>query len=445
MAGRKHDDLQGSALQPQCPEPVCHQHQDSRLDGIAQSEDPRVGDDDEIWPIIYQRAYLDLASSLGQNYHSKSFALSSLLGAATTLEDVNLSLSCANLIKSALESGKAVTAGTLNTTSFFVNSQYGIVHNHAYTILGIEIPNGTDLANAYVSIRNPWGYDTSRDFFDHDQNGSIDWDEYMDWTKGVDGSNDGLIRVSWSAFNTSFDDLAINSLTGINLNSPLPAKSVFFAQPNIGPFAVFEGERLEVNIHATDPDGAFVYYSLVSPSGYIQVQTGAFSWEPPANSAGSHLIRVVAEVSPYESVSMSFVVYVISGKPRIGSLVASPTTLHDDGSDLLTLTANSVVTNLGSINDVEFWRDVDGNQTFDPNIDFRLGAGTKSGNNYAWSGYIGGLAVGNQTFLRGLADFRSAMNSGASRQRPSASSASPSRSRRDSDRRPEADHRSCQG
>ena len=302
------------------------------FDGTIQPADLRPADQREYWTAIYQRAYLDLASSLGAEYRSAPFAMQSLFGAEATETTNDASVSRAQQIKTALLAGKATIAATrdpADPADYFIEGTSGLVYNHSYTVMGIDLPASSDLSRTYVTVRNPWGIDTSISFFDTDHNNSISLAEYSNYTSGMDVSNDGLIRLPWNVFASSFETVAISARTGPSINNPMPLNTpIVFAQPNIGPFTVFEGQRLDLTITATDPEGLFPYYSVLGSAGYIQVQTGKVSWEPPANSRGTHVVKIRAEVSPLESRDMSFVVNVISGAPRIGSVHASPTTIR---------------------------------------------------------------------------------------------------------------------
>ena len=63
------------------------------------------------------------------------------------------------------------------------------------------------------------------------------------------------------------------------------------------------------------------------------------------------------------------------------------------------MTAENVVTDVGTIHDVAFWSDTVGDGQFEELIDQWLGYGTQSGANWTWSGYVGGLSVGEQAFF----------------------------------------------
>ena len=105
-------------------------------------------------------------------------------------------------IQTALLSGKSkIVAGTpdpVDPADRFMEGAYGLVYNHAYTVMGIEVPSSNDLSQTYVTVRNPWGHDTGVTFFDADNDDVIDLGEYSDYSYGVDGSNDGLIRLPWN-------------------------------------------------------------------------------------------------------------------------------------------------------------------------------------------------------------------------------------------------------
>ncbi|WP_437201177.1 C2 family cysteine protease [Planctomicrobium sp. SH664] len=376
-------------------------NQQVSITGGLDEKDLRPGDGNEIWPAIFQRAYLDLCAATKLNYRSAETALGVLYGVNSTTVTVNGKLDQAKQIRSALQAGSPVVVGTKDSTSRYLNGANGIVANHAYTVIGIEIPSNGDLKKTYISLRNPWGIDAELQQFDANGDGKISDVERDKWGTGLDGANDGLLRVPWSVFSESFDHTTIANYTGPDINSPLPINQlVKFTTPNLGTFTVFEGQTLKVNLKAVDPEGRFVYYTLLSKLGSVHPQTGVFSWEPPATTAGkSFTVRVKADTNGKDAATVAFLVKVVSAKPVITSLQVSPGSIKQDGSERLTLTAKGVSTITGKIDHVEFWRDADNNGSFNPQIDVFLGNGLQSGTDWAWSGYVGGLSYGSQTFF----------------------------------------------
>ncbi len=381
---------------------------DVPFDGLVEPEDLQPADDNEFWPAIFQRAYLQLAEDLGKEFRNSVFAMSTLTGKATTrLPVLGKGLVEAQRIQTALNGGSFTTASSLDAAEggvVLLDGQYGIVANHCYTVLGIEIPTNGDLTNTFVTVRNPWGRDTYWEYFDQDGNGALNMSEVVDLEYGVDGWNDGLVRMPWSAFATYFEAAAISSVTGPSINQPLKLNAPPVFSPNaVGPFTIHEGQRLDVDLNATDPDGHGVFYGLgMGSPGDINLQNGVYSWTPTANMVGKYAITVIAEVSKFESSSLTFEVNVTTGAPTIGSLTSNVSSIGDGGVDLLTLTANNValpfVDANESVGPVEFWQDSDGNGAFNEDVDRFLGYGQGAASR-SWSGYIGSVTPGSAKFF----------------------------------------------
>lgn len=376
---------------------------DVPFDGTVNPEDSRPGDGDEFWTLLYQRAYLTFEEQKGGNYHTYSEAIPALIGQTPEQFSVaGASLSTAQRIATALNTGRAVDAATVaGTADLLLAGSGGLAHNHSYSVIGIEIPSNGNLAQTFVTLRNPWGSDTSAKYFDADNNGQLSLGEWVDSQYGLDGRDDGILRISWQKFTTFLDAASIYGATGPSVNQPLKADVLTFTNTNVGPFTVHEGELLgPIVLTATDARGNHPFYGLSDSSpGNIQLQNGTYTWTPPSGSVGQYTVTVTAEVSPFETASKTFVVNVISGAPVIASMTASPGSITNSGNDLVTLTAQNVSTVVGHIDSVEFWRDADGDGAFDPAKDILLGTGTSSGSNSVWTGYVGGLTVGTDKFF----------------------------------------------
>ena len=360
-------------------------------DGTIRETDlqPRNGKD--YWPLIYQRAYVTYATSLATNYRDSVFAFETLIGKSAVRANLTNSITQAEALRSALVAGQATLAGTKAAANFVLENTYGTIKNHGYSILGVTIPTSGSLNNTFVTVRNPWGSDTTWTFYDSDGDGALNSTEIVRSQKGVDGANDGIIKLPWNVFISHFTSWTHTSRTGSNINNIVRVDlPVAFSSETPGPYSVFQGQRLEVPIKATDPEGRFVYYEMVTNKGYIHPQTGVYSWEPRSTDLGTFNVTVKAETNPGDAQYVTFTVNVNNGLPRITKLTASPTTIHDDGSDLLTLNATAE-TSIGRINDIQYWRDADGNGVLEKTKDVWLG--------YTGQFYVGGLVPGKQRFF----------------------------------------------
>lgn len=85
--------------------------------------------------------------------------------------------------------------------------------------------------------------------------------------------------------------------------------------------------------------------------------------------------------------------------PRIGGLRASSDSIDDSGLNPLTLTAEDVMADAGSVSFVEFWRDTNGNGILDEQIDTKLGRDENSEDGWSWTVFLAGLETGSQTFF----------------------------------------------
>jgi len=208
--------------------------------------------------------------------------------------------------------------------------------------MGIEIPTSNSLNDTFVTVRNPWATDTGSLFFDADQNGTLSDTELRNSRSGIDGTNDGLIRLPWSVFAANFEATRVSSRTGPNINTPLPVDS--FSKPSPVAVTVYEGQRLRVDVPTTHSSGRPVYYRMNSFRGIMHLQDGILEWEPEAASAGRYAVSICAVLDPLNpliTTDIAFIVTVLPSGTTIGSVTASPTTIKNDGSELLTLTANN--------------------------------------------------------------------------------------------------------
>jgi hypothetical protein len=350
--------------------------------------------DEEYWPALYLRAYLQHQDDVDGNYRSIRQSFESLTGM-----DVEQYLfhddprGDALYLRSVLLDGRPVAAATIAGPAP-LESQFGLIGSHCYTVLGVEVPTTGD--EIYVTLRNPWGRDTSWRHFDSDDNGMLSTDERTLKRYGIDGSDDGIIRITWTAFANNFQGLGISTLDGPSINSPQPVIQPYFLDPEVGPFTIREGETLgPLALTAVNPGGDAPYFRLYGLSpGYVQLQSGQYTWEAPAGSAGLHHVTVIAEVNPYQSVALTFIVNVDSGVPTIGGLGVSPGSITDSGTDIVTVTATNVSHAFDAVDFVEFWRDKNGDGILNKNVDVWLARDENAANGWSYTGPIGGVAPG---------------------------------------------------
>jgi hypothetical protein len=178
------------------------------FDGTWTDNDPMMVSRNDAWVVIYQRAFLqemgvnwndshsdDWAAKYGGNFQVANSALIALTGRGTWHADTSMASTGGS---SPTASGSSMSAGnsaadlaTLNAaimakrpaialTKSMNLSQYGLVSDHAYTVLAV---NGTT-----VTLRNPWGTDGPK----------------------VQGANDGIITVSWSVFSSVMQGFCVS-------------------------------------------------------------------------------------------------------------------------------------------------------------------------------------------------------------------------------------------
>jgi hypothetical protein len=168
------------------------------FDGTWTDNDPMINNRADAWVVIYQRAFLQemkvnwndtnsngWAAKYGDNYQVANAGLIALTGrgtwntatgvastggssATSTGNSTSAGGSATQLasLTAAIATKQPVIALTKNTNL----SQYGLVTDHAYTVLAVS---GTT-----VTLRNPWGTDGPK----------------------VQGANDGVITISWAVF-----------------------------------------------------------------------------------------------------------------------------------------------------------------------------------------------------------------------------------------------------
>ncbi len=242
--------------------------------------DLEFGDDGEVWPLVMQRAYLQMCNSAGLDYHEPKNAFGALLGTQGKTALMDATLAQAQVMRTSLRAGTPIVVGSESSSLRYIYPEYGIVSHHAYTVMGVEIPADGDLKKTFVTIRNPWGIDAEKSVFDANHDEAVSDAEFEKWSTGLDGCNDGLVRVPWIMFSNGFNYAYTATYSGSTINQPMSAnQQVQFTQTTQGPFTIYQGQQLKVTVKAVDPDGNGVFYSLLSDYGNVNPQSGVFTWE----------------------------------------------------------------------------------------------------------------------------------------------------------------------
>jgi len=88
--------------------------------------------------------------------------------------------------------------------------------------------------------------------------------------------------------------------------------------------------------------------------------------------------------------------------PTVGGVTADPTTVIQSGT--LALTATNVQDVDDAIGKVQFYRDVNGNGTYDQSVDVAVGLGTLTGGAWTWTGRAVGFPAGTVSLLARACD-----------------------------------------
>ncbi len=179
------------------------------FDGTWSDNDPMMNNRADAWVVIYQRAFLQemgvnwndtnsngWAAKYGDSYQVANAGLIALTGhgtwyadaaaapqggaSATTTPAASTASTSANA--SDLATLKAAVAGKDPVIALTKNmdlSHYGLVTDHAYTVLAVS---GTT-----VTLRNPWGTDGPT----------------------VQGANDGVFTISWAVFSSTMQGFCV--------------------------------------------------------------------------------------------------------------------------------------------------------------------------------------------------------------------------------------------
>ena len=305
------------------------------FNGTFAPGDLRSTDPNEFWPTLFQRAYLQLESTLGQDYHFKTNAFLALTGLSTT--DEPMANVTPTVISGWLGAGNPVVAGTeSNGDPYTLDPSQGIIGNHSYTVVGIGSSGGT----TYVTLRNPWGNDSAPD------SGSSSVD-----------ITDGIFRIPWATFTQYFTDICSAPISGPSINHP-EASLPTFNKPPTGTISVYQDQSVTLDCSAVDPDGGNVSYALIQERSATLSQNGSFTWTPDVNDVGVNQFTVIARTSPWTVASESFSIDVVPPDPTVGGVVVSPATITTSGTDQLTLQATGLNAPAGSVVTVDFRVDI---------------------------------------------------------------------------------------
>ena len=305
------------------------------FDGTVNQSDASSTDPNEFWPTLYLRAYLSLERSLNLDYHVALNAFEALTG-RPAVRAGNFGTVVANdpaitpsWIAATLGSGTPMVAGTLpvsaaNPDPYKLDPAHGIIGFHSYTVLGVNTPASRSPTPTYVTLRNPWAIDTTSSYFDSNHDGVLNSVEYTKFDQGLDGNNDGIIRVPWSAFSTYFCYVTVSSLSGASINSPAAAPPAFNKAAPV-PTSVYAGQSIgPIDVSATDAHGKTISYHLAKNDPGNVNASGQYSWTPLPNQTGTYFVTVTAKSTLLSSVSETFKVNVHADVPTIGSISASP-------------------------------------------------------------------------------------------------------------------------
>jgi hypothetical protein len=205
----------------------------------------------------------------------------------------------------------------VNPDPYTLDPSAGIIGDHDYTVVGIQNPSAGDPNATYVTLRNPWGIDTDPSYFDLDSDGGLDAPELAHFRKGLDGSNDGIIRVSWSDFQKYFSAVDLCQVTGPRINHPQGAPPTP-NHPNPGPFTIGQGQTLgPIDLSAVGPQGQSVTYHVLAGHPGSVGSDGEYTWTVPPNAIGPWLVTVVAQSSPFSSIYETIEVDIQAVQPTV--------------------------------------------------------------------------------------------------------------------------------
>lgn len=347
------------------------------FDGVIHSWDAHSSDGVEFWPALYQRAYLSLEASLGQDYHDPVNAFTALTG-LPAVENLLAARSPAitpSWLLAELNAGTPVVAGTTPAPdNYRVDPAEGVMGDHAYTVLGVD----TAASVTYVTLRNPWGYDTTITY---------------PTVNGLDGSDDGIIRIPWSTFQQYYQYVVASGLTGPAINHPLDPPPTFtsLVKPT---YTVYAGQQVgPLDFSATDTQGRKVYYTVESFEPGDVTSAGKYAWTPGPHDVGKYTFSVFARSNPLSVASQTISLTVLPNVPSVQYITASPLNISAAGTDKLTLSASGVSAPAGTVKSVSFYLDNRHLYNFDASKVTYLGEATAA-SGWSLSTFVGGVAPG---------------------------------------------------
>ncbi len=356
------------------------------FDGTIFPTDLQSTDPNQYWPTLFQRAYQMIAPASDGTSFDIGHAFQTLTGHAyRTFSVRGASTDVASAIAAYLNNGQPMVAATRSNGNVTVDSlgvihddgpisldASGVIHDHAYTVLGIDAGS----TGPFVALRNPWAQDTAWTQYDTNHDGALSLSEDAARRAGLDGNDDGIIRIPWATFTSDFTNCVVASITGPSINQPLSPVKPTFVQPSISPQTVNVGSTLgPLDLSALSPDGKAISYYLpvgdpVFPNpGNVDLHTGQYTWTPTEAQIGVYNVTVVAQETPLQTATLTFQVTVLPAKPTLGSFTSDRSAISTtDGQIKLTAGQITGSTPTGS---VLLFRDTNHNGKFE-NTDAEL-------------------------------------------------------------------------
>ncbi len=196
-----------------------------------------------------------------------------------------------SVISGWLDAGSPVVAATeANADPYTLDPNQGIIGNHGYTVIGIGSSEGT----TYVTLRNPWGNDSTPD------SGSSSVE-----------ITDGIFRIPWATFTQYFTDVCSVPISGPSINHP-EASLPKFNDPPPAAMSVYIGQTVTLDCSAVDPDGGSVSSALTEGLSATLSEDGSFTWTAGPNDLGMNTFTVTARTSPWTAASESFSIDVLA-------------------------------------------------------------------------------------------------------------------------------------
>ncbi len=235
-------------------------------------------------------------------------------------------------------------------------------------------------------------------------NGPDGWSSSNRWIRA--GKSEGEPGTTFNGL----DFLSLETLMLVN-GITVPTSPIVFKKPNPGPFTIYEGQTLSVDLSASGGGPDVPLYSLgpLSP-GDVNLFSGQYSWQPMAGQAGNYTVTVSAEEdNGTGTATESFQVTVLANNPYIGSFASSTTSVNAPDNTPITLTASGVTVPvaLSDSPEVVFYQDTNHDGQLEPGTDQALQCGTCSSSydtatqswTFTWTGLLAGLSPGTITLF----------------------------------------------